>query len=198
MDYANGKIYKITNCENDQVYVGSTCTTLTKRFSYHKKQRNPLIHKPLYKLMTELGTDKFSISLIEAYPCTNHTELFRKEGEYTRELGTLNIAIAGRTSQEWYQDNREVLREKNKVYDELRKNNPERIEYIKIKNKELYEKNKEDRLAYSKQQWENNKDKLKEQAKIRWTCDRCGSECRVADKARHLKTKKCINFVTII
>ena len=35
-DLGKGKIYKITNDYNDDVYVGSTCDTLIKRFSVHK------------------------------------------------------------------------------------------------------------------------------------------------------------------
>ena len=35
-DYSKSKIYKITNDYNDDVYVGSTCDTLGRRFSRHK------------------------------------------------------------------------------------------------------------------------------------------------------------------
>ncbi len=35
-DFSKGKIYKITNDYNDDVYVGSTCDTLGRRFSRHK------------------------------------------------------------------------------------------------------------------------------------------------------------------
>ena len=38
-DFKKGKIYKITNDYNDDVYVGSTCDTLIKRFSYHKAEQ---------------------------------------------------------------------------------------------------------------------------------------------------------------
>jgi len=37
VDYSKGKIYKITNDFNNDIYVGSSCDTLIKRFSYHKK-----------------------------------------------------------------------------------------------------------------------------------------------------------------
>jgi glucan phosphorylase len=172
MDYANGKIYKITNCVNDQVYVGSTCTPLTKRFSYHKKQRFAR-DNPLTKLMIELGTDKFSISLIEDYPCTNHTELFRKEGEYIRELGTLNQRIAGRTHNEWNQEHRDLMNERSKLH-------------------------RENNVEHYKQYRQANKEKKAQRQSQRWTCDRCGSECSFGSKSTHMKTNKCINFVTII
>ena len=62
-DYSKGKIYKITNDYNDYVYIGSTCDTLSKNFSKHKtesKSRN----NPLYKLMNEIGFERFRIELI--------------------------------------------------------------------------------------------------------------------------------------
>ncbi len=39
-DFSKGKIYKITNDYNDDVYVGSTCNTLVKLFSAHKNNKN--------------------------------------------------------------------------------------------------------------------------------------------------------------
>ncbi len=36
VDYSKSKIYKITNDFNNDIYVGSTCDTLVKRFSNHK------------------------------------------------------------------------------------------------------------------------------------------------------------------
>ena len=35
-DFSKGKIYKITNDYNDEVYIRSTCDTLVRRFSVHK------------------------------------------------------------------------------------------------------------------------------------------------------------------
>ena len=40
VDYSQAKIYKITNDFNDDVYIGSTCDTLVKRFSHHKSSMN--------------------------------------------------------------------------------------------------------------------------------------------------------------
>ena len=140
MDYKNGKIYKITNCIDDEVYIGSTCTTLTKRWYEHKKS---CAYKPfkIYEHMNKLGIEKFSISLVENYPCTNKTELFRREGEVTKEQGTLNSKIAGRTKNEWAEDNKDHL-------DNYRKN--------------WYEEHKDNNLEYAKEYRENNKDKVKE------------------------------------
>ena len=61
VDYTQGKIYKITNDYNDDVYIGSTCDNLSK--SYHKThskiEKNQ--NRPIYKLMNEIGYDCFRI-----------------------------------------------------------------------------------------------------------------------------------------
>ena len=124
MDYKNGKIYQILNNVNDDVYVGSTTQPLCKRLYKHKadtKVRDCNIHK----LIRELGEDKFYIELIESYPCNNREELRAREGYYIRERGSLNKAIAGRTRQEWVEDNKEYdkqYHDKNKEHIHQRKN----------------------------------------------------------------------------
>ena len=91
-DFGKGKIYKITNDYNDEVYVGSTCDLLTKRFSNHKHSLNNTKKKnrPLYKLMNEIGFERFRIELIEEYPCQDKYQLRQREGHFIREIGTLN------------------------------------------------------------------------------------------------------------
>ena len=150
VDYSQGKIYKITNDYNNDIYVGSTCDTLVKRFSYHKKDMSheKKFHLPLYKLMSEIGFDRFRIELIENFPSQDKYELRQKEGHYIRQLGTLNKVIAGRDYQEWYK--------------QYKTDNNEKISGVKhdyyIKNKsELNSKNKD----YYKQKQRRNKCKKK-------------------------------------
>jgi hypothetical protein len=118
MDYQNGKIYSIHNTEDDLVYVGSTASTLVKRFSIHKKDRTQdrRMNSPLYKHMNAIGFDKFYIKLVEEFPCENRTELCAREGVWIREMGTLNKQVAGRTLKEWYNDNRDARLEYQKKY----------------------------------------------------------------------------------
>ena len=133
-DFGKGKIYKITNDYNDEVYVGSTCDLLTKRFSNHKHSLNNTKKKnrPLYKLINEIGFERFRIELIEEYPCQDKYELRQREGHFIRELGTLNKMIAGRTKQEYdkknYEDNKDKIYEQCKEYYE--KNKDKRKEKI--------------------------------------------------------------------
>ena len=92
MDYKNGKIYKILNTIDDDCYVRSTCQPLSTRMAKHRMDMNSNVKKDrkLYIKMHELGIDKFYIELIEDCPCENKEQLRKKEGEYIRQLSTLN------------------------------------------------------------------------------------------------------------
>ena len=83
-EFSKAKIYKITNDFNDDVYVGSTCDELTKRFSKHKvDSRNPnKNNRPLYRLVNEIGFERFRIELIEDYPCQDKYQLRQREGHF--------------------------------------------------------------------------------------------------------------------
>ena len=128
--YNNSQIYKIVNDINSEVYIGSTCQTILKRFNKHISncKNESKKHRPLYKLMNEIGKDKFSISLVEEYPCSNKSELLTREGYWIREFGTLNSNIAGRSNKEclqnYYIKNAEKICSQTKEYRRL---NDERI-----------------------------------------------------------------------
>lgn len=190
VDYQSSKIYKITNDVNDEVYVGSTTQTLTKRFSWHitsskNKDKN---HLPLYVLMNELGTEHFCISLIEDYSCTNKTELRLREGHWIREQGTLNKNIAGRDIKQRYADNKEKKQDYNKQY------NAENKENILEKKKQYYDENKEKILEKKKQYYDENKEKVKQMKSEKIQCE-CGAFSRRGEIARHCKSKKHITFI---
>ncbi len=38
VDFSKGKIYKVTNDYNNDIYIGSTCDTLKSRFRKHKSE----------------------------------------------------------------------------------------------------------------------------------------------------------------
>jgi hypothetical protein len=128
-NFNNAKIYKISNDYNDDIYIGSTCDRLVKRFNKHKSDSKVQIKlkRPLYKLINEIGFDRFRIQLICDYPCQDKYQLRQKEGEYIREMGTLNVKIEGRTRQEYRDDHKEIKYEKNKSYYEIKQN--EILEY---------------------------------------------------------------------
>ena len=98
-----GKIYKITNNIDSDIYIGSTINSLQLRFAVHvltaryTKSKNRL----LYKKMNLLGVENFKIELVDEITCTDKQDLKALEGYYILQLGTLNHNVAGRTIKEW-------------------------------------------------------------------------------------------------
>jgi hypothetical protein len=109
MDYKNGKIYTIRSYQTDDIYIGSTLQTLTKRLSKHKDSfKNWKNGKYHYVSSFELiKYDDVYIELIELFPCSSKMELNRREGELIRSMDCVNKRIEGRTKQEYYEDNKE-------------------------------------------------------------------------------------------
>ena len=130
MDYQNGKIYQILNGETNDVYVGSTCSSSSKRWHEHRIS----INKPgrLYEMMKEIGRDCFYIELIEECPCTSKDMLRAREGHYIRERSTLNTNIAGRNRKEYLVENAETVKQTNNEYMACYRNKPD----IQKKNEE--------------------------------------------------------------
>ena len=172
MDYANGKIYVIRNHVNDFVYVGSTCQSLSKRFSWHKSHMKNKKFQ-LYEAMMENGIENFYIELIELFPCSCRDELHKREGQYIRKFDSFkngyNGCIAGRSGKEWENDNKEKIKERMKNY---RDDNKEQIK------------------KYNEEYRKVNKEKINE----KFDCD-CGGKYTKSHKARHLKTQKHIKYI---
>ena len=61
--------------------------------------------------MHNIGFERFRIELICDYPCVDKYQLIQKEGEYIRNIGTLNKTISGRTHREYIMDNIEKVRQ---------------------------------------------------------------------------------------
>ena len=108
MKYDNGKIYKLIDNTNGNIYIGSTIQPLYKRKSQHKEDRN----KCRSKFIIDNGD--YDIILIEKYPCESKEELEARERYYIESIDCINKNIPGRSSVEWYQDNKERILEKSK------------------------------------------------------------------------------------
>src|ERR1700719_1319123 len=95
-DYQNGKVYKIVNDTDDEIYVGSTCNTLAKRFGDHKYDAKYKPNIKIYQKMNRIGKEHFRIILIEEYPCNNKIQLISREEYWRNELNsTLNMRCCG-------------------------------------------------------------------------------------------------------
>ena len=78
MDYKNGKIYTIRSHNTDKFYIGSTCSTLTKRFSEHNRKWNDTTVREIFTYQ------RCYIELLELYPCNSKIELNKRVGELIR------------------------------------------------------------------------------------------------------------------
>ncbi len=158
MNFENGKVYKILNTIDDDVYVGSTCQPLCKRMAKHRNYTadKSQCHRPLYVKMKLFGLDKFYIELIEECPCESKEQLRKREGHYIKLMGTLNVLMAGNTTKEtnhnYYENNKEKHAQHSKEYYETHK------EQIKQYNKEYHDKHKEETAAQQKQHYVENKE----------------------------------------
>ena len=185
INYKNALIYKI--CCNDpnitDIYIGST-TNFYQRTRAHKTSCNNPNGKSynlhVYKFIRDNGGWKnWRMDLIEFYECNNKLELLRREGELIKNLKpTLNKDVPGRTQKEYYENNKEKIKEKQKEYKE---NNKEKLkEFLKE-----YKNKKNDKLKiYQKQFYEVNKDKLKEKAKIYYEKNKDKVKDKLKEKAK--------------
>jgi group I intron endonuclease len=132
-NFTKGKKYKITNDFNNDIYVGSTCDTLVKRFIMHKSNSKTRQTK-LYHFIRDIGFERFRIELIEDFPCTDKYESRQRENYWIREIGTLNLRnsfiteedkVASRSSYniQYCETNKDKITDyKKKLYDS--KNEP--------------------------------------------------------------------------
>ena len=131
-NYQNGKIYKIVNDINDNVYYGSTTQKyLCSRMSGHRKR--PVSIKKL-----DCPISSCKIFLVEDFPCDTKEQLLQRERFYIENNECINKQIPTRTIREYqktekfkeytkkyykdyYQKNKKELNEKNKMYKRNRK-----------------------------------------------------------------------------
>jgi hypothetical protein len=194
-DYQKGKIYKIYSLSNPLLlYVGSTTQPLCERLAGHKTNYKQYLQKKRnyttsYKIFEEC--DDYRIELIENYPCDTCEQLNAREGFWIKELDCLNKVIVGRTPMEYYEDNKEKIKEYKKAYDKI--NYEKNKEKIKEKVKNYKENNIEKIKDICKKRYENNKEKIKERVKEwgsqEWICEKCNLTIKLKSKSSHLRSK---------
>jgi hypothetical protein len=158
--YANGKVYRLVNDVDDEIYVGSTCLPLHKRLYYHKSKARAEPNIKVYQHLNNVGFDNVSIVLIENFNCQSKEELLGRERYWIDELKpSLNKVLPLRTPKEWFQDNREKMMLKFREYNEKNKDKiqEQRKEYREANREAINKQKREHRLA--------NIDKIKEDKK---------------------------------
>src|SRR3989338_9051485 len=123
-DFAKGKIYVIRSNQTDNVYIGSTCKSLCARFRCHRSNYK-LYREGKYGNCSSFSVVEYAdayIELIEKYPCQSKKQLLIREGEIIRKTeNSVNKYVAGRTSAERYQENRERIKSQHRDYYERNK-----------------------------------------------------------------------------
>jgi len=175
--YQNGKVYRIWSLETDSIYVGSSCDTLSNRFSVHKseykrwKEGDKTRYCSSSILFDQVGVENCKIELIKNFPCNSKTELNREEGIIQRLYKHLivNKNEAGRTDKEYRDEHKQ---EKKEYYDKYYEEHKEEIS--------------ERRNKYKKEH--------KEEINKKYDCQ-CGGKFTHNNKTQHEKTQKHQNYV---
>lgn len=95
--YQNGKIYKIVSSHTNKIYIGSTISTLLRRFYGHKKNYDN--KKKCCSSSEILKYDDAKIVLIENYPTTSRFFLELREGMWILQLNCVNENVPKRKYQ---------------------------------------------------------------------------------------------------
>lgn len=176
VNFTSSKIYKIIDNTNGNIYIGSTTNTLSRRLSEHKSHYKQYLEgkRRNCKSYDILANGDYDIILLEK--CENITskdELHARERHYIDTLECVNKNIPGRTKKEYYQNNKEEIKEKVKEYYE---DNREKIKQ--------YQK------EYIKEWYEMNKEQLKQYASEKLLCPHCLCEFSRGNKTHHQRSKK--------
>ena len=106
---------------------------MSQRLIKHKWEAKRCPHIKLYQKLHELGFDKFSIDLLEEFPYDDKQQLRNREGEYIRQLGTLNTKIAGRTQKE---RSRNYLEKNREHVNQLKRERRAKTEMLRMRRRE--------------------------------------------------------------
>ena len=107
-----GKIYKLVDNTNGNVYIGSTCKPyLSSRLAQHKNDyKRYLIENYHYVTSFDiLKNGEYDIVLLESCPCDDKMQLYARERHYIETLKCINKYHPTRTYQEYRNENKEEI-----------------------------------------------------------------------------------------
>jgi len=174
-DYARGKIYKIIDNTNENIYIGSTCEpTLARRLAKHVGNYKDFMKGGKSRYMTSykiIENRDYDIILVENFPCETKDQLLSRERYWTNKNPCINkIKEQG------------IIKKIGK------------LEYHKQYNKKYYEENIEDFNEKGKLYRQVHKQKIKKYKTQPFQCD-CGSTIQLDNKSAHLKTRKHLHWI---
>jgi hypothetical protein len=131
----------------------------------------------------------FEIELLKKFPCESKEELLAEEGKFIKEKGTLNGQVAGRTKEQYKEDNKEYIAEKNQEWYEKNK------EREQEKHREYNRQHKEHLGELNKQYYQDKKDIIRAKAKEKIICG-CGMEMNREHLSKHKKRQIHIELMS--
>ena len=175
-DYSKTLIYKTQHQDKPELlYIGSTTDFRDRKYSHKGNCNNPNINFKLYQLIRDNGGwECFNMVRIKDFPCDNRREAEAEEDRIIMEMKSiLNSKRASRTNKQYHIDNKDKLKEKQKIY---------------------VNDNRDLVLEQKKQHYINNKYIINIKASQKITCE-CGCVVRKSDIARHKKSKKHLDHL---
>lgn len=192
-----GRVYALYDNTNGNVYYGSTKLTLEDRLKKHLEdysrytKGNVMRHYMSAEIIDNCDYQMIELEQME-YDEDDKTPLLLRERWWIEFNPCVNKTTPLRTRKEWYDANKEKMKEYHKEYYE---NNKEEF----AQKTKIYRDNNKEVIAEKNRKYrENNKEKLEERKQkcraIKYTCV-CGSVICRGDKSRHFKSKKHINYL---
>jgi len=186
-----GVVYKLYHSNYPEFYIGSS-KIFEKRKNDHKYNSNNetsvAYHFKVYKYIREHGGyDSWKYEILEKEYYKNKKHRFERERYFIESLKpTLNTTIPGRTDQEWYEDNKEMVKVNRKKY-----YNEHKVE-ISNKSSEFYQKHKVKIIKEQKKYYEEHIQEVKAYKTKKVECKYCKRLVSNSNHAAHRKTDYCI------
>ena len=155
VNYQLGKIYKIVDNTNGNIYIGSTCEQyISRRLAQHRSDYKKYLNGTFNHITSFeiLKNEDHDIVLIESYPCDDKMQLHARERHYIETLKCVNIVHPLRTKKEYRNDNKETIKVQKREYRNINK------EKIKVHKKEYREANQEKIKVHKQEYYNANKD----------------------------------------
>ena len=195
-NYSNGKIYKIVDNTNGNIYIGSTCEKyLSNRLAGHRSKYTAYLNGTNSKQMTSfeiLKNGNYEIILIENVVCNSIAELHARERFHIENNECVNLIVPFRTDAEHTEYHKEY-REQHKV--QRTEYLAEKSDIIKEQTKKYREEHKDEINAHKKVYREQHKEQIKQCKATVCTC-KCGLTYTLCHKSRHEKSQRHIDTLS--
>lgn len=184
-----GRVYKIINCINDKVYVGSTKQLISRRMASHRRTVRERPRSYFHKEMLKLGPDNFKIILLEEVKTETEEGLRQREDYWIQKLNTYKTG---------YNMKHAIFNKEVRKASKAKYNNSEKCKetYKQYRLRKKEQKDKEESEDSEESEKEIKEETKKEKRKYKktvktYSCELCKhSFKRNCDLTRHNKTDK--------